>query len=348
MLEWNLKFRNSMKFCTGIHSDSKQHIKVNEDSKQYCRVDSSGSLKSMFIAGILIERDAAVWARLPVRVWPVWLQVLQYCSKLDLHDFYIVTHCWILWRWSIEFGMSHQVDLLAWFQVFVCIVSAMANSLRAVVSYCMHCKVCMDLNHGICASSTDCLLTYIRYAAFSLNVSLSYTTSLMLLAHARPHYTIISLINAQISLVLCLPFSFLLVLPVMERRLPLNMWIHSHSATKTVVLLSDLVKLLTTHMPLPNCGSMRGTPLKTQNSRGQTAHIKPRLVPRPLFLIFGFAFSRSIIHGSLGFCPLRLQTKEQKTGHPRKKATTNLPLTTFNNKRHTICIQTSNLGICSF
>ena len=42
-------------------------------------------------------------------------------------------------------------------------VSTMANSLIAVVSYCMHCKVCMHLNHGICTSSTNylyCLFAY--------------------------------------------------------------------------------------------------------------------------------------------------------------------------------------------
>ena len=70
------------------------------------------------------------------------------------------------------------------------------------------------------------LLTCVLFAAFSLNVSLSYTTRLMLKAHARPCYTIMSIINAQISLVPRLPLSFLLVLPVMKR-LPLNLCIHS-------------------------------------------------------------------------------------------------------------------------
>ena len=46
---------------------------------------------------------------------------------------------------------------------FRVLVSTMVNSLIAVVSYCMQCKVCMHLNHGICTSSTDylyCLLAY--------------------------------------------------------------------------------------------------------------------------------------------------------------------------------------------
>ena len=117
------------------------------------------------------------------------------------------------WTWNVISSWS------TWFQVFynVCIVRTMANSLIAVVSYCMHCKVCMHLNHGICTSSTD--YTCIWYAAFSLNVSLSYTISLILQAHARPRYTVTSIINAQISLVHRLPLSFLLVLPVVERRL---------------------------------------------------------------------------------------------------------------------------------
>ena len=119
---------------------------------------------------------------------------------------------------QLEPEMSDQVKLInLGFQVFVCIVRTMANSLIAVVSYCMHCKVCMHLNHGICTSSTD--YTCIWYAAFSLNVSLSYTISLILQAHARPRYTVTSIINAQISLVHRLPLSFLLVLPVVERRL---------------------------------------------------------------------------------------------------------------------------------
>ena len=58
------------------------------------------------------------------------------------------------------------------------------------------------------------LLTCVQYAAFSFNLSLAYTTSLILQANARPHYTSMSIINAQISLVPRPPLSFLLVLPV--------------------------------------------------------------------------------------------------------------------------------------
>jgi len=35
-------------------------------------------------------------------------------------------------------------------------------------SYCMHCKVCMHLNHGICTSSTDYLLAYDRLHSHSM------------------------------------------------------------------------------------------------------------------------------------------------------------------------------------
>ena len=72
------------------------------------------------------------------------------------------------------------------------------------------------------------LLTCIWCAAFSLNVSPSYTISLVLQDHhARPFYTVTSIINAQISLVPRLPISFLLALPVIKRRLALNLCIHS-------------------------------------------------------------------------------------------------------------------------
>ena len=63
--------------------------------------------------------------------------------------------------------------------------------------------------------------------------------------------------------------------------------------------LSDLVKKLTTRKSFPIVGD---TPLRT-----------PKLVPRPApFLFFSFAFSRSIIHGSVDFHVVYgLQTEEQ-------------------------------------
>ena len=103
-------------------------------------------------------------------------------------------------------GSSMNLECHEWLSSstwgFWVFVSAMANSLIAVVSYCMHCKVCMHLNYGICTSSTDYLyplLTCIWCAAFSLNVSLSYTTSLILQDYARPLYTVMSIINAPCS-----------------------------------------------------------------------------------------------------------------------------------------------------
>ena len=103
--------------------------------------------------------------------------------------------------------------------------------LIAVVSYCIHCKACMHLNHGICTSSTDylyCLLAYDMLHNFSLSVSLSYTIRLILQDHhVRPCYTVTSIINAQISLVPRLPISFLLALPEVKRRLPLNLCIYT-------------------------------------------------------------------------------------------------------------------------
>ena len=108
------------------------------------------------------------------------------------------------WTWNVISSWS------TWFQVFynVCIVRTMANSLIAVVSYCMHCKVCMHLNHGICTFSTDylyCLLAY-DMLQFLLNEPLSYTTSLV---HAHAHAHIFHPLWQQASLtsVLCVPFT---------------------------------------------------------------------------------------------------------------------------------------------
>ena len=88
--------------------------------------------------------------------------------------------------------------------------------------YCTHFKVCMHLNCGICTFSTDylnCLLAYDVLQCVTFVHNLAYT--------ARPCYTVVSIINAQISLVPRLPISFLLALPVIKRRLPLNLCIHS-------------------------------------------------------------------------------------------------------------------------
>ena len=124
----------------------------------------------------------------------------------------------------------------------------MANSLIAVVSYCMHCKVCTHLNYGICNSSTDylyCILAYdIHFCPDddwsiqskrrqSLLSELKLVTDNLLsisyckTKHARPCYTVTSIINAQISHVPRLPVSFLLALQVIRRKLPLNLCIHS-------------------------------------------------------------------------------------------------------------------------
>ena len=68
---------------------------------------------------------------------------------------------------------------------FECWFNTMANSLIAVVSYCMHCKVCMPLNHGIC-TSTDylyCLLAYDMLHSHSMchfhTQSVSYCKTIM-------------------------------------------------------------------------------------------------------------------------------------------------------------------------
>ena len=69
---------------------------------------------------------------------------------------------------------------------------------------------CTAYLHMMCCILTQCV-TFIH--------NLSCT--------ARPCYTVSSIINAQISLVPRLPISFLLALPVIKRRLPLNLCIHS-------------------------------------------------------------------------------------------------------------------------
>ena len=107
-------------------------------------------------------------------------------------------------------------------------VSTMANSLIAVVSYCMHCKVCMPLNHGICTSSTDyfyCLLVYDMLQSHSMchfhTQPVSYCKTYM-----QDHVTQLhqSCINAQISLVpMQAPTQLSVGSASDQKRLPLNL-----------------------------------------------------------------------------------------------------------------------------
>ena len=115
----------------------------------------------MFMAAIPIEGDVVVWGRLHKRVWPVrqrelWTvqlrarssRFLWSCCMLDLMKMtswkYWSLFCWAAtWTWNVTWSSS------TW--GFECFVSTMVNSLRAVVSYCMHCKVCMHQNHGVYA-----------------------------------------------------------------------------------------------------------------------------------------------------------------------------------------------------
>ena len=141
------------------------------------------------------------------------------------------------------------------------------------------------------------LLTCVWCAAFSLNVSPSYTTTLMLQAHARPCYTIISIINAQISLVPRLP---LLVLRVMERRLPLNT---PHSFTSKTTTWTQVISSATIRsgqeidytQAIPNCRG-EGTSLKTPWEKLRTLNLAsfPGCPPIVWFFVLWFVFSRSI------------------------------------------------------
>ena len=69
------------------------------------------------MAAIPIEKDAVVWARLYMRIFPVT-------------------------TWGFECCQYHG---------------------KLADSYCMHCKVCMHLNYGICTSSTDYLYCVLAY-----------------------------------------------------------------------------------------------------------------------------------------------------------------------------------------
>ena len=111
------------------------------------------------------------------------------------------------------------------------VVSTMANSLIATA--CIARYACTYINYGICTSTTDylyCLLAYDMLHSHSM--CHSYTISLVLQDHhARPCmlHSYMSIINAQISLVprFLISCSFLLALPVIKRRMPLNLCIHS-------------------------------------------------------------------------------------------------------------------------
>ena len=156
------------------------------------------------------------------------------------------------------------------------------------------------------------LLTCVWYSTFSLSVSLSYTTSLILQAHAR------QLCQSSMLKLALFPGShsaFCWYYQWQKEGYHSTCLYTSHSFTSKH---KHQVKKLTTHKPFPNCVCVcvfvgwGGTPLKTPGDKLYTLNLGSfPCLPRLLF--FGFAFSRSIIHWSPGFRVLYCsQTEEQK------------------------------------
>ena len=147
------------------------------------------------------------------------------------------------------------------------------------------------------------LLTCAWYAAVSY---LSYTTSLILQAHARPHYT-----SCQSS-VLLFPGSHSAFCQWQKES-------YHSSFTRKATVQTQVISGATIWsgqqidytQAYPNCGDGGGVWYHSQNSRGQAAHIKPSLIP-PLFP-----------------CIILIANRRTKTWKPGNEATTNLPLTTF-------------------
>ena len=100
---------------------------------------------------------------------------------------------------KLEPGMSYQVDQPG----SKCLCALLANSLIAVVSNCMHCKVCMHLNHGRCTSSTDYLYCLLAYDMLHSHSVCHFHTQSVWYAHAHIFHPLWR--RASLTSVLCVP-----------------------------------------------------------------------------------------------------------------------------------------------